>query len=184
MKEHIQNFLIVSVAYVTAYSLTLGFVSPLQQILLSNLVAEASVLFLPHGVRVLAFYFFGWRAAFYLLPASYVMMILSAQAGMALNPWAPIVSAIGCYVGCAIVIRLFPESTLHREFPRWQFFGLIALLGSVLNSIGNTVLLKQELDFLVAGSYLIGDMAGFFVCFLILMYAFRFARLLVKATEA
>ena len=184
MKEHTQNLLIVSVAYITAYSLTLGFVSPLQQMLLSNVISELSVLFLPHGVRVLAFYLLGWRAAFYLLPASYLMMILTTQAGITLNAWAPVVSVIGCYVGFVSITRLFPEGASHRQFPRWQYFGMIALLGSVLNSLGNTVLLKHELDVSVAAGYLIGDMAGFFVCFLIFMYAFRFARLLTTVNDA
>ena len=184
MKEHIQNFLIVSVTYITAFSLTLGFVVPLQQILLSNVISELSVLFLPHGVRVLAFYFFGLRAAFYLLPASCLMMLLSSQAGITLNPWAPIVSIICCYVGFALMTRFFPERVSQRSFPRWLYFGLIAFVCSFLNSFGNTVLLKQELDVSVATGYLIGDMAGFFVCFLILMYAFRFARLLTTANDA
>ena len=152
--------------------------------LLSNVISELSVLFLPHGVRVLAFYFLGWRAAFYLLPASYLMMLLSSQAGITLDPWAPVVSAIGCYVGFAFITRFFPESESHRQFPKWQYFGLIALLASILNSLGNTVLLKQELDLSVAAGFLIGDMAGFFVCLLILMYSFRFARLLTTVNDA
>ncbi|SDY84759.1 hypothetical protein SAMN05444486_10553, partial [Lentibacter algarum] len=67
---------------------------------------------------------------------------------------------------------------------RWQYFGLIALLGSVLNSVGNTLLLRQEFDFFVAAGYLIGDMAGFVVCLVILMYGFRFARLLTTVNDA
>ena len=184
MKEHIQNFLIVSVAYITAYSLTLGFVSPLQQMLLSNVISELSVLFLPHGVRVLAFYLLGWRAIIYLLPASYLMMLLTAQTGITLNSWAPVVSIIGCYVGFTVITRFFPERAPHRQFPRWQYFGLIALLSSVINSLGNTLLLKHELDVFVATGFLFGDMAGFFVCLLILMHAFRFVRLLTTVNKA
>ena len=184
MKEHIQNFLIVSVAYITAYSLVLGFVAPLQQMLLSNVISELSVLFLPHGVRVLAFYFLGWRAAIYLLPASYLMMLLTAQAGVSLDPWAPIVSLVSCYLGFALITRFLPEGGSQQRFLRWQYFGLIALLGSVLNSVGNTLLLRQEFDFLVAAGYLIGDMAGFVVCLVTLMYGFRFARLLTTVNDA
>ena len=183
MKEHIQNFLIVSVSYITAYSLTLGFVAPVQKILLSGVAIEVGLLFLPHGVRVFAFYFFGWRAAFYLVPASYLMMVLSVQAGIELNPWAVIVSPAACYIGFEVVTRLLPESTQPRRFPRWQHFGIIALVSSALNGLGITLVFKQELDLLVAAGFVIGDMAGFFVCLLILIYAFRFARLLAKASE-
>ena len=65
--------------------------------------------FLPHGVRVFAFYFLGWRAAFYLVPASYLMMVLSVQAGIELDPWAVIVSPAACYIGFELVTRLLPE---------------------------------------------------------------------------
>ncbi len=183
LKEHFQNFVIVSVAYITAYSLTLGFVAPVQKILMSSVAIEVGLLFLPHGVRVLAIYFLGWKAVFYLLPASYLMMVLSAQAGIDLNPWLVIVSPVACYIGFELVARFLPERTPPRRFPRWQYFGVIAFVSSVLNSLGITLVFKQELDLLVATGYLMGDMAGFFVCFLILMYAFRFARLLAKASE-
>lgn len=66
MKEHIQNFLIVSVSYITAYSLTLGFVAPVQKILLSGVAIEVGLLFLPHGVRVFAFIFWAGEQRFIL----------------------------------------------------------------------------------------------------------------------
>ena len=47
-----------------------------------------------------------------------------------------------------------------------------------------TELHAHELNLLIATGYVIGDMAGFFVCFLILMYAFRFARLLTTVNDA
>ena len=72
MQEHIQRFIIVSIAFVTASSLTLGFVFPLQTMLFSGSILEIGLLFLPHGVRILAFYFFGWKAILYLMPASYL----------------------------------------------------------------------------------------------------------------
>jgi hypothetical protein len=117
------------------------------------------------------------------VPASYLMMVLSVQAGIELNPWAVIVSPAACYIGFEVVTRLLPESTQPRRFPRWQYFGIIALVSSALNGLGITLVFKQELDLLVAAGFVIGDMAGFFVCLLILIYAFRFARLLAKASE-
>ena len=183
MKEHLQNFLVVSVAYITAYSLVLGFVSPLQQILLSNVILEVSLLFLPHGIRVLSFWFFGWRAAIYLLPAAYLMMVVSAQAGISLDILSPLGNILACLLGFLIAKAVFPDLASKRGIPNWKYFGIIALFSSFFNSVGMTAFHAQELDLLIATGYVIGDMAGFFVCFLILMYAFRFARLLAKASE-
>ena len=184
MKEHIQNFLLVSVAYITAYSLVLGFVSPLQQILLSNVILEVSLLFLPHGIRVLSFWFFGWRAAIYLLPAAYLMMVVSEQAGISLDLWSPLGNILACLLGFLIAKAVFPDLASKRGMPNWKYFGIIALFGSFFNSVGMTALHAHELNLLIASGYVIGDMAGFFVCFLILMYAFRFARLLTTVNDA
>ena len=184
MQQHIQNFLVVSVAYITAYSLVLGFVSPLQQILLSNVILDVSLLFLPHGIRVLSFWFFGWRAAIYLLPPAYLMMVVSAQAGISLDLWSPLGNILACLLGFLIAKAIFPDLASKRGMPNWKYFGIIALFGSFFNSVGMTALHAHELNLLIASEYVIGDMAGFFVCFIILMYAFRFARLLAKATDA
>jgi len=118
VKEHLQNFLVVSVAYITAYSLVLGFVSPLQQILLSNVILEVSLLFLPHGIRVLSFWFFGWRAAIYLLPAAYLMMVVSAQAGISLDLWSPLGNILACLLGFWIAKAAYPEHYTHQQTHR------------------------------------------------------------------
>ena len=60
MKDAFLALLIVSIAYIVTFSLTFGFVFPLQQLLLSGISTQVSLLFLPHGVRVLTLYFYGW----------------------------------------------------------------------------------------------------------------------------
>jgi hypothetical protein len=44
------------------------------------------------------------------VPASYLMMVLSVQAGIELNPWAVIVSPAACYIGFEVVTRLLPKA--------------------------------------------------------------------------
>ena len=79
MRDLLHTFLIVSVAYILTFSLTFGFAFPLQQLLFSGVSTQVSLLFLPHGVRVITLYFYGWRGVFYLLPASYLMILLSVE---------------------------------------------------------------------------------------------------------
>jgi len=79
---------------------------------------------------------------------------------------------------------VFPDLASKRGMPNWKYFGIIALFSSLFNSVGMTALHAHELNLLLAAGYVIGDMAGFFVCFLILMYAFRFARLLTTVNDA
>ena len=79
MRDLLHTFLIVSVAYIVTFSLTFGFVFPLQQLLFSGVSTQVGLLFLPHGVRVITLYFYGWRGMFYLLPASYLMILISVE---------------------------------------------------------------------------------------------------------
>jgi hypothetical protein len=184
VKEHIQNFLIVSVAFVVASSLTLGFVFPLQSMLISGSTLEIGLLFLPHGVRVLAFYFFGWRAIFYLLPSSYLFFALSNHAGSELHIMAPIVSMIACYLGyrLATLLPMFESRAFTPDL--WKFLIIAGATSSFANGIALSALQHQGAELLSVMGYLIGDISGLIVCFLILMYAFRFARLLANANDA
>ena len=183
MREHIEKFVVVSVAFVIASSLTLGFVFPLQIILFSSSKLEICLVFLPHGVRVLAFYFLGWRAIFYLLPASYLFLTLSNQSGSQLDIISPIVSMIACYLGyrAATLIPLFT----NREFKPslWKFLVYAGTISSLFNGISLTILQHQGAELAGITGYLIGDIFGLVVCFFILMYAFRLARLLATTND-
>ena len=84
-------FLIVSLAYITSYTLTNGFIVPLQSMLLPSYTTTISLLFLPHGIRVLAAYYYGWKAFFYLIPSTYLMwFVIVYGSGVPLHPLQPI----------------------------------------------------------------------------------------------
>ncbi len=68
------EFFLVFVGYTAAYTFTLGFIYPVQKIVMPENSLMASVLFLPHGVRAIAFFLFGLKAALYLLPAHYTLL--------------------------------------------------------------------------------------------------------------
>ena len=184
MKEHLQNFLVVSVAYITAFSLTLGFIFPLQSMLLSDFQLEIGLLFLPHGVRVLAFYFLGWWAILYLLPASYLFLILTNYSGAELNSMSPVVSLIACYLGYKIATFLPLLGERAFTLNLWKFLLFSGAISSFANGVALSVLQHQGAEIVSVMGYLIGDVSGSIVCFLILMYAFRFARLLANANDA
>jgi len=121
MKDAFLTFLIVSVAYIVTFSLTFGFVFPLQQLLLSGISSQVGLLFLPHGVRVLTLYFYGWRGMFYLLPVSYLMILLSVeQTGQDLL--APVVSLVCCYFGIQAIRLVFSDT-----IPSLSHLGLYSL---------------------------------------------------------
>jgi hypothetical protein len=183
MKDAFLTLLIISVAYIVTFSLTFGFVFPLQQLLLSGVSTQVGLLFLPHGVRVLTLYFYGWRGMLYLLPSSYLMTLLSVeQTGIDLL--APIVSLVCCYFGIQ-AIRLVFSDTISVSLKRqdWKLMVLGGVAASIFNGLGLS-LLDHRQDNVVSNStkffevlgYVTGDVLGLVVCLAFVVYSFRMVR--------
>ena len=180
--NHLQNFVVISICYVIAFSLTFGFVFPLQQLILANVATQVGLLFIPHGVRVIALYYYGWQAIIYLLPASYLMLFLSSgQTGT--DILAPLVSLFGCYVGIQLArLILVDTNTRSLNVRAWKLLFTAGAVASAFNSLGLIALqdglselkfLALQLNFL---GYIIGDMLGMMVCVGTIMLGFRYIR--------
>ena len=177
LKEEIEHFLLTSFALICAWALTLGFVTPLQQMLLPNVPSSIGLLFLPHGVRILSFYFSGWKAVLYLLPANYLFQLLAIQSGIYLHPLSPIVSLIACYVGYLLATEVIKGETSQFNIKRWHFFLIAGAVSSIFNGITLSMLHFNDNSLLSVLGYVIGDVAGSAVCFFMLIYAFRIVRM-------
>ena len=177
LKEELEHFLLVSFAFICAWALTLGFVTPIQQMLLPNISSSIGLLFLPHGVRILSFYFYGWKAVLYLLPANYLFLLLSLQSGIYLHPLSPIDSLIACYVGYLLATKLINGETSQFNIKRWHFFLITGAVSSIFNGITLSMLHFKDNSLLGVLGYVIGDVAGLAVCFFMLIYAFRIVRM-------
>ena len=180
MRDLLHTFLIVSVAYILTFSLTFGFVFPLQQLLLSGISSQVGLLFLPHGVRVLTLYFYGWRGMFYLLPASYLMILLSVeQTGQDLL--APVISLVCCYFGIQAIRLVFSDTISVSLKPQdWKLMVLGGVAASIFNALG-LALLDHGQDSVAPNStrffevlgYVTGDVLGLVICLLFMVYFFR-----------
>ena len=177
LKEELEHFLLTSFAFICAWALTLGFVTPLQLMLLPNVSSSIGLLFLPHGVRILSFYFYGWKAVLYLLPVSYLFLLLSLQNGIYLDPLSPIVSLIACYVGYLLATKFINGKTSQFNIKRWHFFLIAGAVSSIFNGITLSLLHFNDNSLLGVLGYVIGDVAGLAVCFFMLIYAFRLVRM-------
>jgi hypothetical protein len=177
MRDTLTTFGIVSLAYIISHALTTGFVSPLQSTFLADVSNKIGLLFLPHGVRIIAIYYFGWRAILLLLPASYLMWFLAVYGGdIDLSIYAPIVSLIACWIGVIVTKAIFGEKSVMLDISAWQFLIVAGAAGSLLNGIGLSLLQHNSQVGLSVLGYVIGDVAGLFASLLILMYVFKFLR--------
>ena len=168
------EFFLVFVGYTAAYTFTLGFIYPMQKIILPENSLMASVLFLPHGVRAIAFFLFGLKAALYLLPAHYAMWYISVHgADIGLDLLAPLVSILGCLIGYLLFLSIknfLPDKIYDKG---WVLVMIIITLSAFFNSIGLSRLHSSTGDFEYLFAYFWGDVVGGFIFLLLAMYIWR-----------
>ena len=168
------EFFLVFVGYTAAYTFTLGFVYPMQKIILPENSLMASILFLPHGVRAIAFFLFGLKAALYLLPAHFAMWYISVHgADIGLNFFSPIVSVLGCLIGYLLFlsIRKFIPNNIDNK--GWVLVTVIITLSAFFNGVGLSRLHSSNGDFEYLLAYFWGDILGGFIFLIMAMYIWR-----------
>ena len=174
MTKWLVEFFLVFIGYTAAYTFTLGFIFPLQKIILPENSLLASVLFLPHGVRAIAFFLFGLKAAFYLLPAHYAMWYISVHgADISLDLFAPLVSILGCVIGYLLFlgIRNFLPDSIYEK--GWVLVTIIITFSAFFNSIGLSRLHSSTGDFEYVLAYFWGDVLGGIIFLFMAMYIWR-----------
>ena len=167
----------VSVAYACAFSLTLGFITPLKQLLLPNLSSSIGLLFLPYGIHILAFNYHGWQAILYLLPVTYLTLALSIPRGFNLDYLSPLVSLIACYVRFLIASAFITAQPKQPAVKITTFLLLTGKLATIFVGLSLRWLNFGEINLFSTIVYAIGDDTGLVVCFLMLIYSFRLGRL-------
>ena len=174
---HLTTFALLSAAYVIAYTVTSGFVYPIQTALLPEVSEKTGLLFIPHGVRILAFYYYGWRAIVYLLPASYLMWLLTVYgSGIDVSIQQPLISLIACYLGVGLASVLVVMRPSKPDLTAWKFLIFAGIIGSIFNGLGLSIGQYQENMIENVIGYVIGDVAGLLTSLLILIYLFKFLR--------
>ena len=172
------NFTIVVVSYLASYLLVTKVINPIQSqyILNSELV---SLLFLPHGVRVLTCVLYGPRlGAFYLFSATLLTGFLVGN----LSDYNPLTLTLLYVMGTLSVpiafvfLQFILEDTKigltkvnHNTI---KTIAYLALISSILNSIGHALVLDGFSTFEVQPriilKFLTGDLLGTLVLFLCL----------------
>ena len=181
------NFTIVLVSYLASYLLVFKVISPiqLQYILNTELV---SLLFLPHGVRVLTCVLYGPRlGAFYLFAAT---LLTGFWVGM-LGDYKPLTLTLLYAVGALSVPIAFVFLQFIHEDAKIgltkvnhntiRTIAYLALISSTLNSIGKSLILDGFSTFEVQPriilQFLIGDLLGTLVLFLCLRFVLNRVKL-------
>ena len=174
------NFTIVVVSYLASYLLVAKVLTPIQSQYISN-SELVSLLFLPHGVRVLACVLYGPRlGAFYLFAAT----LLTGFGAGSLGDYDPLTLTLLYAVGslCVPIAFVFLEF-IHEDTKigltkvnnnTIKTIAYLALISSIIHSIGHALVLDGFSAFEVKPriilKFLFGDLLGALVLFLCLRF--------------
>jgi hypothetical protein len=150
---------------------------PLQNAFFPEYPSHASLLFLPHGIRVLTAWLLGWRAIYALLPAVFlVFLYLGGTDAFSSSRLAAIGIAVTIvpltfYLLKAVGVNLFPTPNSEPCWPCIMGVGIITSL--LISGLTNLAFGSATVEYF---AYLIGDVAGLFFLMLGLLLVFRVTR--------
>ncbi len=170
-------FGIVSAANLMTYFLSIDVLLPLQAEYTPQIAAYASLLFLPHGVRVLSAWLSGWKAIPLLLPtAAFTHWLNFGVDGFTLLGVTGMLSGVVC-----AVVTFWALAQLGLDFrltagrrANWRDIMIAGCIASVINTVGMGMAFGH--DPATSAGYFIGDVSGMFACMYILMLIFRALR--------
>ena len=185
IREELNRILFIALTYIIALSVVTMVVAPVQRMFIPEVTLFAALIFPPHGVRVLAAWFFGWRSFVYLYLATTIAhFVLTPDAPLEFKSFISWTITSGCAALSFSILQLvkFDVSSEISQIRKdtWQKLMLVAFVSSILNSIGHNLLFagqilpENSLKTLLA--FMVGDTLGTFVAFFALMLVFRALR--------
>ncbi len=168
---------VVSLAYVMAFFATFKLLMPVQDMFFPGLASHASLLFLPHGVRVLSAWLLGWRSVVALMPGVFVaFLIVAGTNAFEYSRLFSILVAVTVPAAVFQALKLMHLNLSPRsdKSPCWPcVMGVGILISAASSAFTNYALGSEAPDYF---AYLIGDVSGLFFLMLILMFIFRIQR--------
>lgn len=165
---------IVSGLHLVAFFVTFNILMPIQGLFFPEFASFASLLYLPHGVRILAAWLLGWRATVALLPGVFISFSLMIGMGV-FEPSRlfAVVVAITAAPATFHLLYYFGWDFAPRadRTPCWPcIMGVGVIVSIIISLLTNLSFGSNPADYF---AYLIGDVAGLFFLMLILMFTFR-----------
>ena len=174
----LSEFAVISIAFVLAYALVNFVVEPIQHQFLSSSTMAGSLLFIPHGIRVLAVWLCGVRAILPLIAAEFSGGIFLWQPDVGLDVFlgSSMVGGLGVYLTFELFrlagIEMQPDGK-DSALANWKSLILLASIASVFNSVGKQIFFESLApltdEVLILAMFWIGDTLGTFACLLLLI---------------
>jgi hypothetical protein len=174
----LNDFLIIALAYTVGYLLVDYIVAPVQYLYLSRDFTVGSLLFIPHGIRVLAVWLCGSRAILPLIIAEFLCTVILWQPDVAISTslGSSMVGGLCVYLTFEVFrlagIEMRPDGK-DSALTNWRSLILLASIASVFNSVGKQIffgsLVPLADEILILGIFWVGDTLGTFACLILLI---------------
>ena len=186
------SFLVILLAFVACYALTATIITPIQSLFLPEITTYASLVFLPHGARILSTMYFGWKAIPPLLLGGWASSYLFGPVQVSYLPDLWVAASLLIGAACPFIsfeaFRRFGKNyyyTADDQPTHWKAILLVGVLASMLNAIGQVFVHRDHLDpaayLRTSMVYALGDAIGLVILMLGLMLIFRWVRIAQKA---
>lgn len=174
----INEFAVIFIAYMLAFAIVDFVVEPVQRYFVSSGIIVGSLLFIPHGIRVLAAWLCGVRAILPLILAEFLgsMWLWQPDVGTSVVLGSSMVGGLCVYLTFE-VFRLtgieLQSDGKDSGLTNWKSLILIASIASVFNSIGKEIFFQSLVpladQMLIVSMFWIGDTLGTLACLLLLI---------------
>jgi hypothetical protein len=176
---------IVMLLHVSAFIIQMTLILPFEAAAAGHVGSLASVLFLPHAVKVLSVWLIGPKAFFALFPAEifisyfFLRFDFDPVTLLLISLWGSASAIIAFEFLRLMNLDVYPKNVARINWRSLVFAGCLA---SFFNSVGGTYLKREGLStpeiFELLGRYLIGDIGGLLFCLIVLMLILRYVRLM------
>lgn len=174
----INEFAVIFIAYMLAFAIVDFVVEPVQRYFVSSGIIVGSVLFIPHGIRVLAAWLCGVRAILPLILGEFLgsMWLWQPDVGTSVVLGSSMVGGLCVYLTFE-VFRLtgieLQSDGKDSGLTNWKSLILLASIASVFNSIGKQIFFQSLVpladEILIVSMFWIGDTVGTLACLLLLI---------------
>ena len=162
---------VIFFSYILLFIFQQHLIYPLQSHFINLGVLTGTLIFLPHGIRVLAVMIGGWH----IFPGLFVAHLITSVYHLeSVNEWESVIRAL-----LTMIAIYTPYLILGSQKISLQSIIIFSLISSILNSGLQTFYLQYSLLNLnpyVTLTYLIGDILGAFILF----YIFRYFKYLIQ----
>ena len=168
-KTHFINTIFVTAVFVLSCQIVGRIIDPIQSLLLTT--GYASILFLPHGIRVLAVFLYGpGPASMYLLTAALVSLSLSdnpMDKSVLTMTFQTLTSAFCAPVAYQLLKFSFGSDYISLgsvNARTWRGILMVIIVSSLLNGLFQTISISLGdtgvADMLLSFKYTVGDILG------------------------